>query len=244
VLNLPLRPPVVLARAAASLDLLSGGRFEMAIGAGGFWDAIESVGGPRRRPRQAVQALSEAVDIFRAVWDTSQRGGIRLAGEIYSVVGAKRGPEPAHDIPIWVGALRPRMLRLIGEKADGWLPSLPYLREGDLARGNQVIDDAAVAAGRDPREIRRLLNIHGAFTTASNGFLQGPSERWVEDLLPLVLEQGVSSFILMADDPTTIQRWGGDVAPALRVAVDRQRDEAGTPEAGGAAPPNSLGAPA
>jgi hypothetical protein len=116
------------------------------------------------------------------------------------------------------------------------------LKEGDLARGNQVIDEAAVGAGRDPREISRLLNIHGAFTTASQGFLQGPSGQWVEDLLPLVLEQGVSSFILMADDLSTIQHWGGDVAPALREALERERDEAGTPEAGGAAPPKSPGA--
>src|SRR5215217_3440642 len=73
VLNLPLRPPVVLARAAASLDLLSGGRYDMAIGAGAFWDAIEAVGGPRRKPKEAVQALSEAIDLFHGVWDTSTR---------------------------------------------------------------------------------------------------------------------------------------------------------------------------
>src|SRR5919108_5452830 len=48
VANLPLRPPAVLAKAAATLDLLSGGRFELGIGSGGFWDAIEAMGGPRR----------------------------------------------------------------------------------------------------------------------------------------------------------------------------------------------------
>ena len=57
VLNLPLRPPAVLARAAASLDLLSGGRFELGLGAGAFWDAIEAMGGPRRTPGEAVDAL-------------------------------------------------------------------------------------------------------------------------------------------------------------------------------------------
>src|SRR6478736_9301747 len=55
--NLPLRPPAVLARSAASLDLLSGGRFELGLGAGGFWDAIEGMGGRRLTPGQGVDAL-------------------------------------------------------------------------------------------------------------------------------------------------------------------------------------------
>ena len=50
VLNIPLRPPSVVARSAASLDLLSGGRFDLALGAGGFWDAIEAMGGTRLTP--------------------------------------------------------------------------------------------------------------------------------------------------------------------------------------------------
>ena len=53
VLNLPLRQPAVIARSAASLDLLSGGRFELGIGAGAFWDAIEAMGGRRLTPGQA-----------------------------------------------------------------------------------------------------------------------------------------------------------------------------------------------
>ncbi len=54
VANLPLRPPAVLAKAAASLDLLSGGRFDLGLGAGGFWDAIEAYGGPRRSPGEVA----------------------------------------------------------------------------------------------------------------------------------------------------------------------------------------------
>jgi alkanesulfonate monooxygenase SsuD/methylene tetrahydromethanopterin reductase-like flavin-dependent oxidoreductase (luciferase family) len=227
VLNLPLRPPAVLARAAASLDLLSGGRFELGLGAGGFWDAIGAMGGPRRSPGEAVAALSEAIDVIRQVWDPAERRGVYVEGQHYRVHGAKRGPQPAHDISIWVGALKPRMLQLIGTKADGWLPSLAYLKDGDLERGNQVIDDAAAVAGRDPREVRRMLNVGGAFAEDSQGFLTGPPEQWVEELLPLVLEQGVSTFILAGDDPGAIQLWGGEVAPALREAVDGERRRAG-----------------
>jgi alkanesulfonate monooxygenase SsuD/methylene tetrahydromethanopterin reductase-like flavin-dependent oxidoreductase (luciferase family) len=216
VLNLPLRNPAVLARAAASLDLLSGGRFELGIGAGAFWDAIVAMGGPDRSKRGAVAALSEAIDVIRAIWDPAERRGVYVDGEHYRVHGAKRGPEPAHDIQIWIGGLKPRMLRLIGEKGDGWLPSYGYLQQGDLARGNRTIDAAAAAAGRDPREIRRLLNIP-------------PEMASVERLLPLALEHGVSTFILSTDDPRAIAQYGSEVAPALRESVERERHAAGTP---------------
>src|SRR5699024_4040361 len=68
VANLPLRPPAVLATSAASLDVLSEGRFELGLGAGGFWEAIEAMGGPRRTPREAADALVEAVEIIRLMW--------------------------------------------------------------------------------------------------------------------------------------------------------------------------------
>ncbi len=209
----------VLAKSAASVDLLSGGRFELGIGAGGFWDAIAAYGGPRRTPGESVEAFEEALDIIRGLWDTSTRRGVTVTGSHYTVRGAKRGPEPAHEIPIWVGALKPRMLRLIGRKGDGWLPTLPYLQDGDLERGNAIIDAAATKAGRGPREIRRLLNV---------GVPQGPPAGWVHELLPYALEQGISTFILQSDDPETIARFGTEVAPALRGAVEEARERAGT----------------
>jgi alkanesulfonate monooxygenase SsuD/methylene tetrahydromethanopterin reductase-like flavin-dependent oxidoreductase (luciferase family) len=216
VLNLPLRPPVLLARQAASLDLLSGGRFELGLGAGALWDAIEAMGGPRRSPADAVAGLSEAIDLIRATWDAGERGGIFADGREYQIRGAKRGPQPAHDVSIWLGAYKPRMLRLVGEKADGWLPSLYYIQPGDTGRGNAIIDEAASAAGRDPREIRRLLNI-------------GPEHATVDVLLPFVLGDGISTFILASDDPQAIQAWGEKTAPALREAVAAERQAVGTP---------------
>src|SRR5690606_31021311 len=108
---------------------------------------------------QSVDALIEAMEIIRGVWDTSGRRGLRVSGDWYEVNGMSRGPAPAHDISIWLGAYKPRMLRLIGKQADGWLPSLGYMTLDQLAEGNIVIDDAALAAGRTPQDIRRLLNI-------------------------------------------------------------------------------------
>ena len=151
VLNLPLRPPAVTARAAASLDLLSAGRFDLGIGAGGFPDAIGAMGGRRLSAGQSVDALGEAIDVIRGIWAAEETAPLRLDGEYYALRGAKRGPAPAHEIPVWVGAYKPRMLRLVGRQADGWLPSLPYLKPGDLSAGNQVIDEAARAAGRTRR---------------------------------------------------------------------------------------------
>ena len=219
VLNVPLRQPAVTAVAAASLDLLSGGRLELGLGAGGFWDAIESMGTARLTPAESVVALEEAIDVIRGKWDTSERGGLFTEGEFHRLRGAKRGPRPAHDIPILVGALKPRMLRLIGRKADGWLPSLAYLKPGDLGRANTIIDEAAEDAGRDPREIRRMLNI-GA----------GPSGSapWAEELAELTITHGVSTFIAMGDDPNLLAQFGQEIAPAVRELVDAERAHRGT----------------
>ena len=219
VLNLPLRPPAVIARSAASLDLLSGGRFELGLGAGGFWDAIEGMGGRRLTPGQAVTALSEAIDVIRGLWDTSERGGVFTDGRFHSVHGAKRGPRPAHEIPLHIGAYKPRMLALTGRKGDGWLPSLPYLQPGDLARGNAAIDEAAEGAGRRPSEIRRLLNV---------GAAPGDARQWAEELARYALEDGVGSFIVMGDDPGVLQLFGEEVAPAVREIVTRERMGRGT----------------
>ncbi len=230
VLNLPLRPPAVMARAAASLDLLSHGRFNLGLGAGGFWDAIDAMGGRRLTPGQAVDALSEAIDVIHGIWDVDDRSPLRIDGKYYRLGGAKRGPAPAHTIPIWLGAYKPRMLRLTGRKADGWLPSLGYMKSGEFAASSATIDEAALEAGRDPREIRRLVNIGGRFAPSNGGFLNGPSQQWVEELLPYVVDEGVGTFIVMADDPGMMQRFAEEVAPALREAVARENASRGPSE--------------
>ena len=235
VLNLPLRPPVVVARSAASLDLLSGGRVELGLGAGAFWDAIEANGGRRLTPGESLEALEEAIGVIREVWATDRRGGVRVAGRHYQVSGAKRGPAPAHDIAIWVGGLRPRMLQLIGRVADGWLPSLSYLPDGvnSLTAMNTLIDQSAVAAGRDPSAVRRLLNISGRFSSSSGGLFDGDPRRWAESIAALVVEHGVSGFILASDDPDELALFGQEVAPATRELVAAARGlPGGTPGPG------------
>lgn len=211
VANLPLRPPAVLARSTAGLDLLSGGRVELGLGAGAFWDGVVAMGGERRSPGAAIKALEEAIAVIRGIWDVDAAGVLDVDGAHYRIRGAKRGPAPAHRISIWIGGYGPRMLGLVGRLADGWLPSLQYLSGGvsDLTAMNQRIDDAAVAAGRDPRQIRRLLNVGGQ-----------PS---ADELADIALSHGISAFILASDDTATTERFAAEVAPAVRELVTAQR---------------------
>ncbi|MFC6087496.1 LLM class flavin-dependent oxidoreductase [Sphaerisporangium aureirubrum] len=223
VTSLPLRPPAVLARVAASLDILSGGRFEMGLGAGVPIPAARMTG-RRLSAGESIDALEEAIDILRGVWDVDADGPLRHQGEHYEIPQMKRGPRPAHDIAISLGAYKPRMLRLTGRKADGWLPTLDYIKEPGIAESNRLIDDAATEAGRDPRQIRRHLNLFNiGFSPVGKAFLQGPPEQWVDDLLSLVLEHGFSGFYIGGDDPDMIRTFGEEVAPALRAEVARER---------------------
>ena len=211
VTNLPLRPPFVLAKTVASLDLLSRGRIELGIGAGAFWDAVVAAGGPRRTPKEAVAALAEGIEIIRATWDTARRS-VRVDGTHYRVVGAHPGPAPAHAVEIWVGAIGPKMLALTGRSADGWLPSQAYVPPDQLAEKNARIDEAALAAGRDPGQIRRLYNVNPSTDPA-----------WAEQLAELALVHGASTFIVAGDDPQVIQRFGSEIAPAVRDLVTAER---------------------
>lgn len=212
VVNLPLRPPAMLAKAAASLDVLSGGRVELGLGAGAFWEGIEAMGGPRRTPKESVDALEEAIAVLRGFW--SGERSVRVEGEHYRVSGARPGPPPAHPIGIWIGAYGPRMLRITGRLGDGWLPSLGgrYLAPEDVPRMQRAIDDAAKAAGRDPAEVERAVNV-----------MEAPADpAAAADALARVVELGFTTVLvgLPGEEPVAaVRRLGEEVAPRLKNLV-------------------------
>jgi alkanesulfonate monooxygenase SsuD/methylene tetrahydromethanopterin reductase-like flavin-dependent oxidoreductase (luciferase family) len=224
VANLPLRGPAMIAKHAASLDLLSGGRFELGLGAGAFWEAIEAMGGPRRSPSESVEALEEAIRIIRLFW--SDERTISFPGRHYAVTGLHPGPAPVHPIGIWVGAYKPRMLRLVGRLADGWVPSLSYAPPEAIPAMRRRIDEAAREAGRDPATIRRVYNLMGAITDRpAEAALQGPASHWVEELTRFAADLGFDTFVFWpAEDPVRqLERFAAEVVPGVREAVAAPR---------------------
>jgi len=222
VANLPLRPPAVMAKAAATIDLLSGGRFELGLGAGSFWDAVEAYGGLRRTPGASLAALAEAIEVIRKVWSGDRN--LRFEGEHYHLRGAHSGPIPVHPIGIWLGVNGPHALRLAGQVADGWVPSF----RGDLKQISDMaarLDEAATEAGRDPASLRRILNVSGEITNGtSNGILQGPVDQWVDELTSLAVTHGFDTFILWAEGDGQLSRFAEEVIPAVRSQVGAERD--------------------
>jgi alkanesulfonate monooxygenase SsuD/methylene tetrahydromethanopterin reductase-like flavin-dependent oxidoreductase (luciferase family) len=229
VANLALRPPLMLAKAGATLDVLSHGRFELGLGSGAFWEGVAAMGGPRLSPADAVLSVAEAIPLLRAYWRGER--SVRFNGEIYQARGAHPGPLPLHDIRIWLGVSGPRMLKLTGQAADGWIPSMSYISPAKAAQLNAIIDAAAVAAGRPPSAIRRIYNVPGAFTPAArqppsdlDQEIVGPVEHWTDALTRLAINQGFSSFLLWTPpDHEALRLFINEVAPAVRERVTTER---------------------
>lgn len=161
----------------------------------------------------------------------------RFHGHHYALEGARPGPEPAHPIAIWLGAARPRALALTGRKADGWAaPLMNYLPPVAAAEAQKVIDRAALEAGRNPEEIRRIYNVPGKFTANArppardtDKSIVGPPEHWATVLTHLALDLGFGTFaVLGPPDPDALRTFIEDVAPDVgeRVAAARAQANA------------------
>lgn len=193
VANLPLRHPAMLAKAAATLDLITQGRVKLGVGAGAFWDGIESFGGVRRTPKEAVEAFEEGMRIIR-LFLSPETQTVSFAGKHYVLKGAQAGPKPKHPIRLWVGGYGERMLRIAGELADGITVSLPYLPPERLPVKVEAFKRSAQRHGRDPAKVFVNYNLGGLIVgskeerpilSATEGVIVGTVDEWVETLVKL-----------------------------------------------------------
>lgn len=225
VANLPLRGPALLGKQAASLDLASGGRFELGLGAGGFQSAITAMGGPHRAGAEALDALEESIALIRALWRPGET--VRFSGEHYSINGVHAGPAPAHEVGIWLGSVGPKALTLTGRIADGWAAPIPhYLPYESWLEAQDTIDAAAVEAGREPTEVVRIAQLVGDITetAASDLALRGEqpirttASDWARVLARLAKESRFDTFVYWPEQPgeEQLRRWTKEVVPAAR----------------------------
>jgi alkanesulfonate monooxygenase SsuD/methylene tetrahydromethanopterin reductase-like flavin-dependent oxidoreductase (luciferase family) len=210
---LPLRPPAMLAKTAASLDRLSDGRFVLGLGAGGYLEAAAAMGGEPLDRRTSLDAFAEAVEVIKGLW-SSGRTPYTFAGRHYRVGGIQLGPPPSPNLRLWVGAHGPRMLRLIGEAADGWIPSLMRGRdESDLIAASKRIDGAAADAGRDPATIERIWNVPLRIGDGDQA-----AAVWVERLGRWLEVGAATGFIVWPQGPDVaeqLHRFATQVRPLL-----------------------------
>ncbi|OUS80536.1 LLM class flavin-dependent oxidoreductase [Rhodococcus sp. NCIMB 12038] len=175
--------------------------------------------GPRRSPREAADALIEAVEVIRAMW--SGERAVRFDGQYYHLRGVHPGPPPGADLGLWLGAYGPLMLSLTGRSADGWLPSLSFLPFDRVQAASRRIDAAAVEAGRNPRLIRKVFNINGIIGTESHEPFQGSVTQWVDHIVTAVTEFGMNAFSYWPNDQydRQIAMFSSEVVPAARAAL-------------------------
>ena len=221
-----LRPPTMIAKAASSLDVLSGGRIELGIGTGGFAQGIASFGGKLPETSDIVPAFDEAVRVIRGLWQSEH--GFHFDGDYYTLKGTRFGPQPAHPIRIWIGATKPRMLRLTGRLGDGVSVSNSYVPESELTAVNRHIDEGAAQAGRQPEEVRRLYNLMGIIdlpgspNSAESLRANTPlldADGWIEHLLHLYRDCRMDTFVfwpLGEEQMEQLRIFAREVVPAVR----------------------------
>jgi probable F420-dependent oxidoreductase len=169
IVILPQRQTALVAKQAAEVDLLTGGRFRLGVGLG--WNAVEyeALG---KDFSDRGKRVDHQVELLRRLWTersvTYEGGGER-------VTGAGLAPLPVQrPIPIWFGAASPPAYRRVGRLGDGWFPMVPPGPKLDEARA--VVDAAAVEAGRDPS----TLGLEGRVTWGEGGVatVADHAERW------------------------------------------------------------------
>ncbi len=232
-LNIPYRFPAVLAKEAATLDIISNGRLDLCLGAGGEVNRplYDSIGVPLAPPADRLQDLRDAIAIMRGLWSNEK---FSFKGRVHQVKDAAGGPQPIQKpIPIWVGALMPRSLRLTGQLADGFMKNRGWGTAEEINELNHKVDDAATKAGRDPGLLRRVINgpayiardkadadAYRADVAAASPIQVGGMVGTVDEIVEMIRsyrDAGVNVFSLRfpADRALEqVRRFGAEVIPA------------------------------
>jgi probable F420-dependent oxidoreductase len=146
IIILPQRQTALVAKQAAEVDLLTGGRFRLGVGLG--WNAVEyeALG---KNFADRGRRLGEQVALLRRLWTEPS---VTFAGAHEQVTGAGLAPLPVQrPIPVWFGAQSRRAYIRAGQLADGWFPQVPPGPRLDEAKS--IVAQAAAEAGRDPAEL-------------------------------------------------------------------------------------------
>lgn len=225
VLTTPFRFPAMIAKEAATLDLISNGRLQLGLGAGANAEGIVSMGGPDLLGKgETFRAFRDALTIIRGLWAS---GGEPYSheGDILSVRDVEFGPIPARRIPIITGAMGPQSLRLTSKLGDGISLSTSYVPAENLPWFRQRLIEGAEANGRDPSELRIYYNVMGYITPPGNRLQQddpklywGDSDWWVETLSSLA-ELGVTGFTYWpaaGDVDEQFQLFAEEIVPNVR----------------------------
>ncbi len=226
VADLQLRPPTILAKAAASLSVLTGGRIALGVGGGASADGIAAMGGIRRNGREMVAFTDEALQLMRRAL---AGGVVDFRGGQHTIEGYAAGPVPPAQVPLWLGSQGPRMLAVTGRSSDGWIsPLSTYLTPPAVPSRQQLIDEAARSAGRDPAALRRIYNVVGAIGAVRGGpGLTGDVQSWVDALTDWSVDLGFDTFVFWPTTAPLVQLgvFATEVVPGVRQRVSERRGQ-------------------
>lgn len=178
---LPYRHPVLLAKMAATLDDLSGGRLQLFVGAGGWGQDVQKrVYGIEMPPvGERLERLREAVLVMRKMWSEE---AVSFQGKYYSLDGAVCNPKPAQKpLPVWIGGSKEHLLRVAAEVADGWDAGL--CTPDGYDRMAEVLERHCESIGRDVAEISRSYNCETVIIAPSESELSRRKARLFEPML-------------------------------------------------------------
>lgn len=156
------RPPAILAKAAATLDIASGGRLDLGIGAGWYEDEYRAHGYDFATPGIRMARLEESARIVRGLLGSAEP--FTFEGEHYRVDGAVLDPRPVSPPPVLIGSKGgPKAARIAAETADGWNTVWKWTPE-DYAAKARTLDAACEKAGRDPASVSRSIGLYTLVT--------------------------------------------------------------------------------